>query len=226
MRNRLCRTLVWCGAISACIPIAGPAAAGPWARDQGQVFLAYSLLTAPHDPVTERSYVSAYLEYGIADDFTLAGSLGSNPAGDFRAVGVLRTPPATLKGGVLTAMELGLGLLGKRPAMVPGLSLGRGVTLSSGATGWWTLDARALLPVSSPDWDLEAEITLGINSTERLKLITQIQTALRSQGPPSARWETLAVWEIRPGHHLQAGINLGLANSPGVGFKLGLWHRF
>lgn len=222
MRDGLYRTLACCVAMMAPVP----ATAGPWARDPGQLFLAYSLQSDRPDPTaTARSYAGAYLEYGIGDGFTLGGALGTNPAGDYKVTGFLRSPPATLAGGVLVAMEVGTGMLGDRPVLVPGVSFGRGVAVG-GAGGWWTADARALLPFRSRDWDLEGEVALGVDSSARLKLITQLQAALRPDDAPALRWETLMVWEVLPGHHLQAGINVGIANSRGFGIKLGMWHRF
>lgn len=145
--------------------LATSAAAGPWPREAGQGFLAFSI-----EPPSQRGQrpnrVQAYGEYGLRPRLTLAAKVERHQHGHRQEVR-LRWHPADLPGGV--AWGLGGGLrLGNAPGddrrAIMGLSLGRGFDTRLGNI-WARADVTALwgpaLRGAAPEWELAAQ--LGLN---------------------------------------------------------------
>lgn len=210
---------------SAALP-PGSGVAGPWVREAGHTFISYSLLTDSPDPMgSDKSYLSFYGEHGIGQDLTLGLISGTNAAGDYKVIAFTRFAPLRKPRTPLIAFDAAFGLYENDLVIAPGLSIGSNVDVG-GSGGWWSLDSRAMIRSDARFDDFDSDLTLGVKTTERLSLITQLQASLSHSGHVLLRWENLVAYEIIEGHLIQIGVNAGVARSHGFGLKLGMWHNF
>ncbi|MDW3119189.1 MAG: hypothetical protein R8G60_16475 [Roseovarius pacificus] len=79
------------------------------------------------------------------------------------------------------ALELGTGVQDSRPVLRPGLSFGRGIDLA-GRSGWLVLDIRATVFQDRFDTAWESDLTLGLDTTARIKTTLQLQAGQPAQG--------------------------------------------
>lgn len=161
--------------------IGGPATAGPWARDAGDVFVSFQVSAeeAPSDVMLglwePETYLSIYGEVGLGHSLTLGADLGQGELSR-QAVGFVRyslsSPDATWQ----FAVDAGLGVrqLGEEDAhglIRVGASLGRGFGGGGDAWympmrhqgGWATLDLVALYDLEIEEPILQAEGTVGFS---------------------------------------------------------------
>lgn len=180
--------------------------AGAWPREKGKVFLSASTRVAGASLAGPYSiYSTTYLEYGL----TVGLDVGHAISGQGKAVVFLRYPLALGKGPNRFAVELGLGTIAGEPAIRPGFSYGRGVSLGQ-SSGWFNVDTFAEYRGTSRRIDLKSDVTFGLDPPGPLKTLVQLQTGI-SQGDPSfARLAPSLLYELGSRSHIELGLTAGL----------------
>lgn len=196
-----------------------PAGAGAWLRAEGDGFLSWA--TKVQDGEAAKTYSTIYAEYGANPDLTLGLDMGSDETGDHKALAFVLMPLS--REGVHVAFELAAGTLGEGPALRPGLSVGKGLTLGD-FSGWWSVDTQA--SITPGDVALAVDATLGVTLWEETQLIGQMQQGGPLIDPDFIRLSGSLVWPIAPGRKMEVGLSTGLKDAEDFGVKLGLWHSF
>ncbi|MDR5651026.1 hypothetical protein [Ruixingdingia sedimenti] len=195
---------------------AAAAAAGPWPRERGEVFLAFA--------VEGDGAMSSYGEYGLGGGWTfgLDLALAGRGGGPGKRVAILRR--SFTAGGVQIAAEAGFGLDARGQGYArPGIAIGRG--FAGPVPGWMALDLRAELRGDGARYGAEA--TLGFRHGDRLMTVFQAQ-AMRD--PIGGLWissQSAVVWQARKGVQLELGLRHRIAApipgpAPLVG-RAGVW---
>ncbi len=205
--------------------LASPARAGAWPREKGQVFWMLSGQIEGRDASgLYRQHGALYAEYGATDQLTLGIDLGNDTLRMTKAIGFLRWPLGPPDRPLKFAVELGAGQVEEENALRPGLSLGRGVVLWN-RSGWLALDGRAAL-LGGRDVALESDLTFGLSTSQKSRLILQLQTGRPENGDPYARFAPSVVYEMKPGHQIELGVTTPLTGEGEHGIKLGIWRSF
>lgn len=205
--------------------LAGMAAAGAWPRDKGQSFLALSgQVDGPDQFGLYRQSFTLYAEYGATERLTLGLDIGGDAQRMTKAIAFARWPIGPAERAMKIAYEIGVGEVEEEAALRPGLSLGRGFTLS-GRHGWAAIDGRAVL-FGGGQAALESDITIGLSTTPHSKAILQIQTGRPAFGRTYSRFAPSFVHETKPGLYLEFGVVAPLSGGGENGVKLGLWRQF
>lgn len=200
-------------------PAAGPAHAGAWLRAAGEGFASSSVKI--QDAEATKSYGTVYLEYGLTPDLTGGLDIGSDEAGDYKALAFVLMPVS--RADLHVAFQLAAGAVAGAPAFRPGLSLGRGLRIG-GLDGWASLDTRAT--ITPGDVDLAMDATLGLDVWDGTKMIWQLQQGGALHEPDFLRATASVVWQATPGMDIEVGVTSGLLNVEDFGLKLGLWRTF
>lgn len=208
---------------------ANPAIAGPWPRAKGDAFLAFSTRIAAPDIANINGpysiYSSTYIEYGLTEKITIGIDLGHAVSGDTKAVAFLRYPLGVLKGKHRVAFEIGVGIAGNDPLLRPGMSYGFGFS-GEKRSGWFTIDAVTEYRPISGQIDLKADITLGINHTDRVRSMFQFQTGISTGDPAFIRFAPAIIVRTRAKNHIEIGADFGILGDQEVGVKIGFWREF
>src|SRR5690554_6335396 len=196
-----------------------PADAGAWLRAEGDGFLSSAIKV--QDGEAAKTYSTIYAEYGANPDLTVGLDIGSDEIGDYKALAFVLMPLS--REGVHVAFELAAGTLEEGPALRPGLSLGKGLTLGD-FSGWWSVDTRA--SIVPGDVALAVDATLGVTLWEETQLIGQMQQGGPLIDPDLIRLSGSLVWPIAPGRKMEGSLSTSLKNAEDFGVKLGVWHSF
>jgi hypothetical protein len=224
---------------------AGPAASGPWAREAGEAFLSFSIsgdgstgsLAAVDMDLSH--HVSVYGEYGVGRRMTLAGRVGRGDTSR-EAMIVLRYTLTPSDAPWQVAIEGGAGLrtgaaISDTRLLRLGASIGRGFGGVDTPRwwlpirhegGWTSLDATGLYDIATGELNWQAEATLGMAVSDRLRLMLQLKA---EDWPDDATAYTVtpgAALSLSDDTTLQAGARLGLGDEQTLGVSLGLWHSF
>jgi hypothetical protein len=223
------------------------ATAGAWPREDGRTFLSFGTeIGADGD-----SFASLYAERGLPRRLTAvldagaASGVGSGPdTGDGSVALTLRLPLDDGTGANRLALSFGGGLaldddrdlvdapgLGQaRPFARVGAHWGRGIETPFG-TGWVGVDALVDLSIpvlagegSDTAWKLDA--TLGVNRTDRLAGILQLQTGSPAAGDSYLRLQATAAWRLGQAVRIETGAVFGLTGDDTQALKIGLWLDF
>lgn len=205
--------------------LAIPARAGAWPREEGQLFLVLSGQIEGRDASgLYRQHGALYAEYGATDRLTVGLDLGNDTIRMTKAIGFLRWPLGPPDRPLKLAFELGAGQVEEKNALRPGLSLGRGLVLWN-RPGWLALDGRAAL-FGGRDVALESDLTFGLSTGQKTRLILQLQTGRPEKGGPYTRFAPSLVYETRPGRQIELGVIAPLTGEGEPGIKLGAWRSF
>jgi hypothetical protein len=225
---------------------AGSAAvAGPWAREAGETFLAFSVpADAPAvslvagGAVLDR-YASLYAEHGLGRRMTLGAQLGRGGT-DREAVVFLRYTVTAPEAPWQLAFDGGVGFRTEaasadRRLLRLGASVGRGFG-GLDAPRWWlpirheggwaTLDVSGMVDLETEEVIWQAEGTLGMSLSERLRLMLQLKA---EEWPGSDAAYTVtpsAAWSLNSRTTAQVGLRMGVGDDPTLGLTLGLWRSF
>lgn len=205
---------------------AAQADAGAWPREAGETFLSFSVETEEPDRYGRiRSFATLYAEHGLNARVTVGLDAGGDSARMSKAVLFLRLPLNAAESRTKIAAEFGLGRAADRPALRPALSLGRGFSLG-GRHGWMASDTRLVLFDGAARRLVESDLTLGLNATDKAKLIFQIQTGFPDNGPWYMKLAPSLVLEPAPGRHIEFGLTAGVRELSALALKIGIWRRF
>lgn len=205
--------------------LAGPCRAGAWPREKGQVFVVLSGQIEARDATgLYRQHGGLYAEYGATDRLTLGLDLGNDMIRMTKTIGFLRWPLGPPDRPLKVAVELGAGEVEQENALRPGLSLGRGIVLWD-RPGWLAFDARAAL-LGGRDVALESDLTFGLSTGPKVRLILQLQTGRPETGDAYSRLAPAIVYETGPGRQIELGVIAPITGGGEKGIKLGLWRSF
>lgn len=202
------------------------AMAGPWPREKGQVFLAFSS-SVTAQPTGPSSYYSLYFEYGATDTLTIGVDAGMDHLGHGAQFVFARKPIIATDRPWRYAASLGLGQVhnGSRDtAVLGGLSLGRGFESKLGG-GWFVVDAQTQFRDSGLA-ALKADITLGLRPRPKIKTMMQLQTGAYPGLDPYLRVAPSVVFATGKHAHIELGANLGVLGGKDVAAKIGSWIEF
>lgn len=221
-----------------------PAAAGPWAREDGAVFL--SLMLSAEEPrtafatgqFTADPAVSLYGELGLGRDSTAGLELDwgtSSQMGTVFARYTLTEPSAPLQ----AAVDAGLARRSIDGQPTDGLlrigsSLGGSFSEADASplgipmlgSGWASLDAAAFLHDDGTLSIWRAEATVGLHVSDRLRAIFALKAEEWPQTAVSVTARPSLVLRMNEGTSLQGGLVAGLRGSDTVGVSLSIWQEF
>ncbi|MFK7941035.1 MAG: hypothetical protein AB8B82_16765 [Roseovarius sp.] len=198
------------------------AEAGPWPRDKGAGFLSFS---TEYDDEDDAFYTALFGEYGVTPKLTAGVDLGFSDDTLYKAVGFARYPLVNQNADWRVAVELGAGVTDDEGVLRPGLHFGRGLNLGQ-KSGWFTIETFAYYQIEQDDVEVSTDITLGVNMTDRRKLILQLQNGNQPMDPDYLNLTTSLVVEAKPGLHVELGMKAGLQDEGKLAVKLGVWHSF
>jgi hypothetical protein len=221
-----------------------PSAAGPWAREDGAVFL--SLMLSADEPRTSFATgqftadpaASVYGELGLGRGFTAGLELDwgtSSQMGTVFARYTLTEPSAPLQ----VSVDAGLGQRSIDGQATDGLlriggSLGGSFSvadtlplgMSMPGSGWATFDTAAFFHDDGTLSIWRAEATVGLHVSARLRAILALKAEEWPQSVVSVTARPSLVLNISEGTSLQGGLVAGLRGSDTVGVSLSIWQEF
>jgi len=215
---------------TALILLPGVASAGAWPREAGETFLSFShALSAPRgdwgtagfDPGT---WTALYLEHGVGGGLTFGLDVGRSDDGAATVIGFASVALGQGAGGGRWAAQMGVGGTGPegpdRPLVQVMAMWGRG-----SAAGWLAADGQVLLVRDAPAI-AKLDLTWGLNTGDRTRVIVQLQAGDYPGSPPYARLHPSLVLRLSDRMSIELGGELGLVGSDSLGLKLGTWLEF
>lgn len=201
----------------------GPALAGPWARDKGDVFVVTS--------TDGRSY-SLWGEYGlgrgqwvVVDAVFVPGGLISGQVGWHRNLAKPDARHQFATGIAIGTQYTGLGDV--IPYVSTSVSWGMG--LQKPWPGWVSVDLENRVGVSWLTGGFQqaarGQLTVGANLGERTKAMVQLQGTYNARGAGLFVAPSL-VYEWRKDMHIELGLRQDLLGSSGQTVKLASWFKF
>ena len=208
------------------ITCATSAAAGPWLRDEGTGFLAFS--SELHGSTNVEGGI--YAEYGLRPNITLGGKInvemGPLGIGDQEILAFVRQPFGPKDKPWLAAYDLGLGYrrgnnTDETVAYI-GVTVGRGFAWR-GKNGWLTFDTSMEQPFGTASALYKIDSTLGISLHDHWKGMFQIFIAA-SEDDTDATLAPSVIWSPKNGKNsYQFGLELEEGR---VSARLSLWRDF
>ena len=202
--------------------------AGAWPREQGKVFLSAGVSLAwPQDmshwtsTAPTQDYRTIYMEYGLTNRLTLGFDLGRSVSGENKTIGFVQFPMRDKTTGAKIALQLGLGQIGDRPILRPGMAVGWPLD-----RGWFSADGVAEISLKDGATDLKLDVTWGRNLARDRKLILQMQFGAPKNDPSFARFAPSVVVPLRKGLKSEIGATWGISGDSSMGLKFGLWAEF
>jgi len=240
-----CRAATIAGATCLALASPLPLAAGPWSREDGTVFLSFSLSGEETQTnlmlgqVEPDRFASLYAEYGLGHGLTAGLDIGYGEVSQM-TVGYLRYTFTAPDARLQLAVDGGLGGRWQDGADTIGLArLGASVGYGFGEWsagvdwlplghdgGWMTLEATTLTDIETGDVIWQTEGTLGLHIGERFR----VAFALKVEEWPDAELTVTArpsvIYSFSDRTPVQLGAVAGLEGSEAVGLSLSLWQQF
>jgi hypothetical protein len=215
--------------------LSAPAHADPWLRQSGAGFLSFGLEATEDDATNQTTDLGTFLyERGLTDRLTFGLDLSAQDAEDWTALSYIKRPVGDVTGPARASVSLGVGVRSD-PASLPagdtepvfliGGAIGRSYDSSFG-DGWISLDTQYRYRLDSDEEVLKTDLTLGLNATDQLALIGQLQLGQFPGADPSARVSASMVGQITPTLRAEVGILYGVENDNTRGLKVGTWLDF
>lgn len=205
-------------------------AAGPWAREEGKMFIAASgFATWPDGRAMEYPdvYGSGYAEYGLGRKLTAGLDLGSSDMqrpDKLKAIGFLRYTLTAPDAPVQAALDFGGGIDLMRPTLRLGASLGYGFQLWDKGS-WLSVDWATLHAPEARMQSHTLDITLGM-SLKHGKVMGQLSGHESYSGATTMSFTPSYVRPMGEGRFIEVGANFGLKNKPDPALKFGVWQEF
>lgn len=209
--------------------LTGPALAGAWAREKGQLFIAAggnfwlsdgAQLPVYYDP-------TLYAEFGFTERITLGLDLHTADRGQiFSAFVFANAPIGPTDGPNRFSANLAYGFRtdAVRPdevLMRGGLSWGRGLE-----NGWLAVDATATVGTADRTWRPKVDATWGHNWSDRWTSVLQLQTGQGFTNDYYAKISTGVIWSYSEDVRISLAWVQGLTGDKGAGMKLETWLTF
>lgn len=212
------------------LAMADTTTAGPWPREKGTIFASTSFGLLDVDDKGTQSEQGLYLEYGASPKLTLGFSGSYNDSSSGEGHFFARIPLNMGERSSLMAAEFGLGTQSSdadtfNPYAKTGLSWGRGIEMF-GTSGWLTVDGAMLWGLEGGGHRLKLDTTLGLNLTDRVKVMGQSFIEVTESGEtlslqPSVVWTTKS-----GGFSLLAGLEAKTGTGTQTALRFALWSTF
>ncbi|MDP3340814.1 hypothetical protein [Frigidibacter sp.] len=223
-------------------PIA--AAAGPWPRAKGDLFLSFSHETAGETGKDGAGWTALYAEYGLTPRWTLGLDLG-NGEGKQTGLIFLQRAVGRQDGPGRLAFSSGIGVeTGDAPQAygMMGGAWGRSLGTPLGP-GWLAVEPQLRMGVGlSQDWpptlvldvdgtllttaSAKLDLTLGATARPGLIVMGQLQMERVVDGETTARLTASAVREVGRRGKLLLGVSAPVQGEGDTALKLGTWLEF
>jgi hypothetical protein len=151
--------------------------------------------------------------------------IGRSVAGRDKAIVFLRGPIVNDLAGHYLSWDIGLGRIAGEPVVRPGLSWGRGLTFA-GRSGWAAIDMLAEMRLVTHEVDYKADLTLGIDLSDRRKLMLQVQSGVQAGDEPFVRLVPSVVFRLSRRTLFEFGITQDMRGARATGIKAALWLEF
>ena len=205
------------------------AAAGPWPRDEGTLFIAAggNFLLSEGAELPVHYDPTLYAEYGLRPRLTLGADLYTADTGRIASVFVFVAADIAPEDAQLRRMAgVGLGYRrnpdGSEEALIrPSLSVGQGLP-----NGWLAFDGSATWGLSDRTWRPKGDFTWGRSWTDRLTTTFQIQTGTGFSGDHYAKISPTVVWSLTPAIKVNLGAVQALTGDRGGALKFETWLTF
>lgn len=211
------------------------AQSGPWPREKGQTFLAFSVTSEAASLWAERglgrgNWLSAELRYGR--DHSYSAMLSFNRAlPDLGAwkfawhVGAkVEMPPLDAEIDLWYPPWVTYEIKIKwRPILSGRAGFSAGRPLSRPWPGWFAADLW--LEHKQDAVNLKADLTLGYRPRESVMMVAQLQAAKIMGGKLDLHLAPSLLWEPRKGLHLELGLRQAIGGG-GTSAKIGSWITF
>ncbi|MDU8943467.1 hypothetical protein [Ovoidimarina sediminis] len=215
--------------LAACVTL--PAAAGPWAREEGSIFVSTSreVINDPNGTgrYAERSTTSLYGEYGLTERTTLVFDVVTATDDQTTLVFLRRTLTGSDDRRQL-AFSLGAGQRVTRTAretvLAMGFHAGRGFSTRMG-DGWAAFDLQYRERASGEEV-VKGDITIGLRPSQDWMIFGQFQADDYPGAPTTMRLQASAVRRLTERLRIEASVIAGVHNSDVTGLKIGLWSEF
>jgi hypothetical protein len=215
--------------VAAFLSGAGPAAAGAWSRDKGELFLSFGGNVALFEGATRPVHYdpTLYIEYGLTDRLTVGFDGYTSDATEVvNGFVFLRYPLGTGDGRQRLAVSLAAGA-----SEIPGLALeatGRlGLHWGYGlAQGWLAADATSVLGLAGGEREGKVEFTWGQPLTPRWTGILQLQGGIGFSGDTYAKVTPSVMFNLSDQTRLRAGFVQALTGDQGSALTLEVWLTF
>ncbi len=236
-----CWRWIWAGLVG--LFLALPSHAGPWPREEGGVFLSFSV----QRDRDENSNLSLYGEFGLGSRRTLGMDLSQTNLGERSGLVWMEQGLGRGEGPNRFAVGAGLGVVEREGVLTPLGQLragwGRGVERLPGG-GW--LSAEASVQVTgeleeyrfqqgytiteaaylTPKTSSKATLTLGFRPLQKTMLINQLRLEDRDDTGFSSSLATSSVFDLPGPAKLELGIVTPLKGPDEGALKLGTWFEF
>ncbi|ROU03613.1 hypothetical protein [Histidinibacterium lentulum] len=209
---------------------AGDAAAGPWMRGEGEVFLSFGTNVALSDTAQRPVHwdPTVYLEYGLTPRLTLGADLYI-ANGDEEETGsvFLRFPLHAAETGLPVSASLAYGLRHDRLAdeteriARAGLHVGRPLP-----QGWLSADAAAIFVLGGDRTEGKLDLTWGRSISERWTGVLQMQTGIGTAGDFYAKAAPSALIRVTDRTRIEIGVVHALTGDRGTGLRIATWWDF
>ncbi|MGR3465228.1 hypothetical protein [Limimaricola sp.] len=210
--------------------LAGDAAqAGAWPREAGRTFLSFGGTIALSDDDSGLPDIAPtiYLEYGLTERLTLGlDGYAADDGSSGNLIAWARLPLTTAANGDVAAVSAGAGTVlvdedATEAAARLGLHWGRGLE-----EGWLSVDAQALLALSSLSHEAKIDATWGQNLSPRWTGMLQGQVGYGLGGDAYAKLGTSVVLHVAPDLDLRLGLSRAITGDPDAGLSVETWWRF
>ncbi len=221
------RGVVWGLVLGA---IGSAAAAGPWLREEGALFLSFGQNMALSDGARLPVNVdpNAYAEWGATERLTLAFSLYSGDAGrettlETRALSALALP----EGWGVASVYSGLGARriegegGTEPLLLGGIAWGLGLE-----TGWIAAEVQLTVEPRTGDAEGKVDLTWGHSWTDRWAGYVTLTAGEGHTGDFYAKVAPTAILRLSDRTRLTFGVTQALTGDKGTGLTIGSWLEF
>lgn len=208
-----------------------PCLAGAWPREKGKTFVATGY--AIRDPKAGgglQDEQNLYLEHGLTSKFTLgfSGSYAAQSGGEGHVF--LRMPVPNKDRAAVLALEFGLGVTSTDlstfdPFLKTAFSWGKGLTLND-KNGWMNVDTAVLWDLENQDHRLKLDATIGLNLSERIKVMGQGFIEIRDNSQSLTLMPSLVIGTKSGKTQFVLGVETKTGSNPHTGLRFGLWTTF
>lgn len=216
-------------AIITVLAVASSATAGAWAREEGELFIAFGgnflLSEGAQKPVHYDP--TLYAEYGLSDRMTIGLDMYTADAGEIlTAFGFAAFPIGDIeaKNRFMASIALGVRIdpnANPETLMRGGVSWGRGME-----SGWLAIDASATFGTIDTDFRPKADFTWGQNWSDNWTTTFQLQTGQGITDDFYAKISPSIIYTLRDDIKIHLGGVQALTGDQGYGLKFETWLTF
>lgn len=210
--------------------LAFPVDAGPWMRDSGAKFLAYSGTAAITMETGQfQQGFDLYFESGLRPNLTFGAEVSTLSDSDARFLGFVQKPIQLRSDRFKLTYQLGLGAKQSggiwSPILRGSLHVGKGFEHKWGA-GWMSLAASIEADTGRDVTLAKLDTTFGLTPHDRLKTMLQVRLDKATGGDTGVAIAPSVAWTLKRNQHLFIELEARQATTTRYGIKIGIWKDF